>query len=147
MPDLTIDWIEEQRARAQLAAMVDADTFTMLLDNYEASMQREAIIEGQRQGAVLVIQQLEKDVSNLRHDIEREVAKNTDLLAENARLRMELQSASNQLELLAYTSAGNDHGLSRFCAGLAGHIKLVLNQNEVSVDDPAAPGSGKASAT
>lgn len=48
------------------------------------------------------------------------------------RLRIELQSASNQLELLAYTSAGNDHGLSKFCAGLAGHMKKALNQNEVS---------------
>jgi hypothetical protein len=52
-------------------------------------------------------------------------------MQDNERLRIELQAAANQVELLAYTSAGDDHGLSKFCAGLAGHLKSALNQNEI----------------
>lgn len=54
------------------------------------------------------------------------------------KLRDEAISVSNQLELMAYTSAGHDPDLSKFCALLAGQIKAVLvnlpNQNEYPAD-------------
>ncbi len=37
---LTIDWINEQRTRSELAASVDIFTFRKALNNLEASLQR-----------------------------------------------------------------------------------------------------------
>lgn len=75
---LTIQWIAEQRSRAQAAAIVDTHTFRIVLDNLEAIMQREQKL---RQTLQDIFDELKYDPSNwslIRDDAMLALAVNQD---------------------------------------------------------------------